>query len=93
MTEPVVIFEMRSPSTTHTHLVIKNANTTPHPPSSATSCGSKRRDGATIFVRKGEDWVSGLVHGGGAVLHLPEAGNEVPWAALYFGPKLSIAGS
>jgi hypothetical protein len=38
--------------------------------------------GAEVFTRAGDDW-AGRVQGAGSVLHLPEAGIEVPPDELY----------
>ena len=87
---PVVIFEILSPSTAGTDLFRKNEE--------YAATGSVRRYvilaqefiRATVFERIGGDWV-GHILGAEAILQMPEIGIECPLAELYRGVDLSPA--
>jgi len=83
ITDPVVVFEILSESTTHEDLVVKNAEYRATPSIQRYVILQQTAAGATVFSRKGEDWVADIVAGDGAVLHLPEIGVEIALADLY----------
>ena len=84
VTDPVVVFEVLSPSTSTTDSIVKNQE--------CRDTASVRRyvmleqdiQGAIIFARAGDDWV-GHVVSGDAVLAMPEIGIELPLGELYEG--------
>ena len=81
--DPVVVFEILSESSSHTDLIVKNAE--------YRACASVQRyvvleqtqRGAMVFARKAEDWVNQTLAGEAAVLVLPEIGIEIPLAEFY----------
>jgi Uma2 family endonuclease len=83
VTDPVIVFEILSPSTTGIDLMQKNAE--------YQSVSSVQRYvvlqqafiSAMAFVRKGDDWVVETSLGPDAMLRLPEVGVEVPMAEIY----------
>jgi Uma2 family endonuclease len=81
--EPVVVFEILSPSTAHTDLVLKNAEYHATPSIRTYVVLEQTHAGALVFRHKGDDWVSEALTGDDAVLHLPEIGIEIPLAELY----------
>jgi hypothetical protein len=44
---------------------------------------------AAVFSRKGEDWVTDLLTGDGAILAMPEIGLDIPLADIYLGVELA----
>jgi Uma2 family endonuclease len=83
VTEPVVVFEILSPSTAHHDLVVKNAEYRATPSVRRYVVLEQTRIGALAFVRKGDDWVTEILDGKDAVLALPEIGISIPMADLY----------
>lgn len=83
ITEPVVVFEILSSSTAHQDLVTKNAEYRATPSIQRYVILQQAGAGATVFSRKGSDWVSDIVAGEGAVLNVPEISIEIPLAELY----------
>jgi len=84
VTDPVVVFEVLSPSTASTDLGAKNEEyrDTPSIRRYVMLAQDSRR--ATVFARIDGDWVGRIVSGD-VVLALPEIGIEVPLAELYEG--------
>lgn len=82
--EPVVIFEILSPSTSSTDRIIKNAEYRATPSVQRYVMLEQDRIGATVFARAGDDWIGHIVLEG-AVLEMPEIGVELPLAELYEG--------
>ena len=80
--EPVVVFEVLSDGTAHDDLVLKNAEYRATPSIRRYVILQQTRAGAIVFTRKGEDWITEIVHDQG-VLHMPEIGIEIPMAELY----------
>lgn len=80
--EPVVVFEILSPSTENEDLVVK-ADYRATPSIQRYVILQQQQAGAMMFTRKGEDWVTELVTGEGAVLRMPEIGVAIPLAELY----------
>lgn len=88
VTDPVVVFEILSESTANQDLVTKNAEYRATPSIQRYVILQQTAAGATVFSRKGEDWVVDIVTGDGAVLRLPEIGIEIPLADLYTDVEL-----
>lgn len=84
ITEPVVVFEILSPSTASIDHIVKNQEYRDTPSIRRYVMLEQDRQGATIFSRDGNDWV-GHVVAGDAMLSMPEIGIELPLAELYDG--------
>jgi Uma2 family endonuclease len=82
VTEPVVVFEILSPSTEHVDLVVKNAEYRATPSIQRYVVLQQMAPGATVYSRKADDWVTEIVFGEDA-LRMPEIGIEIPLAELY----------
>lgn len=82
--DPVVIFEILSPSTSSTDRIVKNEEYGATPSVQRYVMLEQDRIAATVFSRVGDDWV-GHVFVGDAILAMPEIGIEVPFAELYEG--------
>jgi len=82
--EPVVVFEVLSPSTSTTDRIVKNQEYRDTPSIRRYVMLEQDRQAATIFARQGDDWV-GHVVSGDVVLAMPEIGVELPLAELYDG--------
>jgi len=81
--EPVVVFEILSDSSVHDDLVVKNAEYRATPSILRYVVLQQSAAGATVFARKGEDWVSDVVAGAEGVLRMPEIGIDIPLAEIY----------
>ncbi|HEY4173904.1 MAG TPA: Uma2 family endonuclease [Rhodopila sp.] len=84
---PVVVFEVLSPSTAAVDRVTKNAEYAATPSIQRYVMLEQVRIGATVFARQGENWV-GTVLLDDAVLAMPEIGVELPLRDLYAGVEL-----
>ena len=84
ITDPVVIFEVLSPSTSTTDRIVKNQEYRDTPSIRRYVMLEQDRQAATVFERAGDDWV-GHVVSGDVVLAMPEIGIELPLAELYEG--------
>jgi Uma2 family endonuclease len=84
VTDPVVVFEVLSPSTSTTDRIVKNQEYRDTPSIQRYVMLEQDRQAATVFARAGEDWI-GHVVSGDVVLALPEIGIELPLAELYEG--------
>lgn len=82
--DPVVLFEILSPSTAGIDSVTKNQEYAAIPSVRRYVLLAQDRIGTTVFERAGDDWI-GHVIAGDAVLHLPEIGIELPLPELYEG--------
>ncbi len=82
--DPVVVFEVLSPSTASTDIGAKNAEYRDTPSIERYVILVQDRQQATVFARVGSDWVGHIVSGD-AVLEMPEIGITVPLAELYEG--------
>jgi Uma2 family endonuclease len=82
ITEPVVVFEVLSPSTASVDRIVKNQEYRDTPSIRRYIMLEQDRPGATIFSRDGDDWV-GHVAADNAVLDLPEISIQLPLAELY----------
>jgi Uma2 family endonuclease len=83
VSDPVVVFEILSPSTEHDDLVLKNVEYRATPSIQCYVVVQQTHIGALAFVRKGADWITDILDGKDAVLSLPEIGIEIPMAELY----------
>ncbi len=83
VTDPVVVFEVLSQSTANEDLVVKNAEYRATSSILRYVILQQTHAGATMFARKGEDWVAEMVSGVDATLHLPEIGIDIPMAEIY----------
>ena len=83
VTDPVVVFEVLSPSTTRTDLVVKNAEYRATASIQRYVVLMQTGAGATVFCRKGEEWVTEILTGPEAMLQLPEVAIEVPLAEFF----------
>lgn len=88
VTDPVIVFEVLSASTTETDLVTKNAEYRATPSIQRYVILSQTEAAAMIFVRRGEEWMSEVVMEGGH-LPLPEIDADIPLAELYADIDLS----
>ena len=86
VTDPVVVFEVLSPSTSTTDRIVKNQEYRDTPSIQRYVMLEQDRQAATVFARAGDDWV-GHVVSGDAVLAMPEIGIELPLAELYEGVR------
>ncbi len=82
--DPVVIFEVLSPSTSSTDRILKNEEYRATPSVQRYVMLEQDRVAATVFFRAGDDWV-GRVFVGDAILAMPEIGIDIPLAELYEG--------
>ena len=84
VTDPVVVFEVFSPSTSTTDRIVKNQEYRDTPSIQRYVMLEQDPQAATMFARAGDDWV-GHVVSGDVVLAMPEIGIELPLAELYEG--------
>jgi Uma2 family endonuclease len=91
ITDPVVIFEVLSDGTAHDDLVLKNAEYRQTLSVQRYVILQQTHQGAIVFARKGEDWVTELLSGEDAMMRMPEIGIEIPLAELY--TDVELAGS
>jgi Uma2 family endonuclease len=82
--DPVVIFEILSPSTSRTDRIEKNEEYRATPSVQRYIILEQDSVAATVFSRAGDDWVGHVVTGE-AILAMPEIGIEVPLAEFYEG--------
>ncbi len=84
VTDPVVVFEVLSPTTASTDIGVKNQEYRDTPSIQRYVMLSQDDQRATVFARAGDDWVGRIV-AADDVLEMPEIGIEVPLAELYEG--------
>jgi Uma2 family endonuclease len=89
VTDPVVVFEVLSPSTASTDVGVKNEEYRDTPSVRRYVMLAQDRRFATVFAREGDDWVGHIVSGD-AILDMPEIGIEIPLAELYEGIDLGL---
>ena len=89
--EPVVIFEVLSPSTAATDQFVKNREYEATASVRRYVMLAQDRIAATVFAREGEGWVGRLVAEDGA-LAMPEIGIEVSLAEFYLDLSQPMAG-
>ncbi len=86
--DPVVIFEVLSPSTAGKDRVLKNREYRATPSVRRYVLLEQDRIAATVFTREGGDWI-GRLFGEGDALAMPEIGITLPLAELYADLDLS----
>jgi Uma2 family endonuclease len=91
VTDPVVVFEVLSPSTASTDHFVKNQEYRDTPSVQRYVMLEQDHVGATMFTRAGADWV-GHILGADAVLAMPEIGIAMPLIELYEDVALAEAG-
>jgi Uma2 family endonuclease len=96
VTEPVVVFEVLSPSTASTDIGAKNEEYRDTPSIQRYVMLVQERQQATVFARVGNDWVGHIVSGDD-VVEMPEIGISIPLTELYEGvsfpqPDASVTG-
>jgi Uma2 family endonuclease len=89
VTDPVVVFEVLCDGTASTDLVEKTAEYRATASIQRYVILEQTHAAGIVFVRKGEDWVTDIVAGDGAVLSLPEIGIEIPLAEIYADVELT----
>ena len=82
--DPVIIFEILSPSTSSTDRILKNREYAATPSVQRYVILEQDRIAATVFTRVADDWV-GHVLLEDAILAMPEIGLEIPLAEFYEG--------
>lgn len=87
--DPVVIFEVSSPSTAGTDIFAKNEEYAATPSVQRYMILAQDAIRGTMFQRIGGDWI-GHILGAAAILAMPEIGIEVPLAELYRGVDLAL---
>jgi Uma2 family endonuclease len=83
VTDPVVVFEILSPSTTNEDLFTKNAEYRATPSIQRYVILQQTHIGALLFSRSGDHWIDDVVIGAEGVLRLPEIGIEIPLSEIY----------
>jgi Uma2 family endonuclease len=90
VTDPVVVFEVLTPSTASTDIGVKNQEYRDTPSIRRYVMLSRDDRRATVFARAGDDWVGRIV-ADQEVLEMPEIGISVPLAELYEGVSFDRA--
>ena len=80
---PVVVFEVISEGSTSTDLIDKNREYRATSSIQRYVILQQTRVAAVVFARRGQDWLSEIVAGPGAILRLPEIDIELPLAEVY----------
>jgi Uma2 family endonuclease len=81
--DPVIVFEVLSDGTSKTDLIDKNREYRATPSIQRYVILQQTHRAASVFVRRGNDWLSEVVVGDNAFLHLPEVGIDVPLDEIY----------
>ncbi len=84
VTDPVVVFEVLSPSTSYIDRIEKNRAYRLTPSIKRYVILEQTRQAATVYARSGDDWVADVLIGD-VELSMPEVGIVVPLAELYEG--------
>jgi len=92
VTDPVVVFEVLSPSTATVDFGVKNEEYRDTPSIQRYVMLAQDRQFATVFVRVGEDWLGHIVSGE-VVLGMPEIGIQVPLGEFYEGVSFEDGGA
>ena len=82
--DPIVVFEVNSPSTEQTDHFTKNGEYAATASIQRYVMLEQGVIGATVFARSGAEWTGRLLQAD-AVLHMPEIGTEAPLAEFYTG--------
>ena len=80
---PVVVFEVISEGSANTDLIDKNREYRAMPSIQRYVILQQTRVAAIAFARRGQDWLSEIVAGPSAMLHLPEIDIHLPLAEIY----------
>jgi Uma2 family endonuclease len=83
VTDPVVVFEVLSPSTMNEDLFAKNAEYRATPSIQRYVVLQQTHRGALVFSRDGDHWADELLVSAEAILHMPEIGIEIPLSEIY----------
>jgi Uma2 family endonuclease len=89
----VVVFEVLSEGTANTDLIDKNREYRATPSVQRYVILEQTHSAAMVFTRKGVDWMTEIVAGDEALLHLPKIGIAIPLADLYADVELSSSES
>ncbi|WP_428483672.1 Uma2 family endonuclease [Rhodopila sp.] len=89
VTNPVVVFEMISPSTSGTDRIIKNQEYRDTSSIQRYVILEQDRQAAMVFARDHDDWTGHLI-AGDAELHMPEINISLPLPELYVGVELTV---
>jgi Uma2 family endonuclease len=89
VTDPVVVFEIISPSTSGVDRITKNQEYRDTPSIQRYVILEQDRQAATVFSRDHGDW-AGHVIAGDTELAMPEIGITVPLAELYAGVEVVV---
>ncbi len=81
--DPVIVFEILSPSTARTDLFAKNTEYRATDSIQRYIILEQTHPEAVIFTRSGDHWLSEVVAGDTATLALPEVGIELPLSEIY----------
>jgi Uma2 family endonuclease len=92
VSDPVVVFEVLSPSTASTDIGAKNQEYRDTPSIQRYVMLSQDDQRATVFARSGGDWVGHIV-AGNVMLEMPEIGIAVPLAEQYEGVSFDGPGN
>ncbi len=90
VTNPVVVFEVLSPSTSSTDRIVKLREYQATPSIQRYVILEQDIAAAMVLVRRGEDWLTSALTGED-VLRMPEIGVELPLADIYAGTELPAA--
>lgn len=90
VTDPVVVFEVLSPSTASVDVGAKNQEYRDTPSIQRYVMLMQDRPQATVFARHGCDWI-GHILSADAILAMPEIGVEVPLSEFYEGVTFTDA--
>lgn len=85
VSDPVVIFEVLSESSATDDFVTKNVEYRATPSVQRYVVLQQTQAAAVVFSRKGDDWVTDLLTGDGAILRMPEIGLDIPLSEIYPG--------
>lgn len=89
--DPVVVFEVLSPSTALTDATVKNSEYRATASIQRYVMVDQDRVAAIVFARAGENWTGSLVEGADAPLGMPEIGVTLRLGDLYEGVELDSA--
>jgi Uma2 family endonuclease len=87
--DPVVIFEVMSPSTAGTDTIVKNREYAATPSVRRYVLLAQDVVGGTMFEPMGDDWI-GRVLAPDSIVRMPEIGIEAPIAEFYEGVRLAM---
>ena len=80
---PIIVFEVLSDGTANTDLIDKNREYRAMSSVQRYVILQQSHAAAIVFVRAGQDWLSEIVTGDAAALHLPEIGIDAPLEEIY----------